>query len=252
LAYYSTGPGGPAPPQPQVIRWTELGAVNAPDGGCVRLMQRGAEFSITLDGAELMNSRRGGSEAALAVEACKRLRGRTRVDVVIGGLGMGFTLRAALAELGPSATITVVELLPEMLEWAAGPLATVFQASLADPRLRLVQGDVGEYVADRTSAYDAIILDVDNGPDGLVRPANGRLYSEDGLAVARRALRPGGVLAVWSASPAPAFVQRLYRSGFHAEDVLARSAATRGARHVVYVATVATVTRPLPVTGTAR
>jgi spermidine synthase len=219
-----------------VIRWTELAAAAAPDGGRVSLMQRGAEFSIMIDGAELMNSRRGGSEVVLAVEACRRLRGDA-AQLLIGGLGMGFTLRAALAELGACATVTVAELLPEVIDWARGPLASVFQGCLDDPRVRVVQGDVSLQITSRSSAFDAILLDVDNGPCGLVLPANDRLYSMDGLAAARRALRPDGVLAVWSASPDPTFARRLRSSAFEVEEATARSGGRRGARHVIYFAT---------------
>jgi spermidine synthase len=220
-----------------VIRWTKLAVAVAPGGEDLSLMQRGSEFSIMVGATELMNSRRGGSEIALAVAACERLRDVSAPHVLIGGLGMGFTLRAALAELGASATITVAELVPEVVSWARGPLAEVFGGSLEDPRLRIIEGDVGEQIRSRSAAYDAIVLDVDNGPDGLVRSANARLYDESGLAAVRGALRPGGVLAVWSASPSAAFVRRLRAAGFDVEEVVGRSGLRRGARHVVWIAT---------------
>jgi spermidine synthase len=220
-----------------VIRWTKLAVAVAPGGEDLSLMQRGSEFSIMVGATELMNSRRGGSEIALAVAACERLREVSAPLVLIGGLGMGFTLRAALAELGASATVTVAELVPEVVSWARGPLAEVFGGSLEDPRLRIIEGDVGEQIRSRSAAYDAIVLDVDNGPDGLVRSANARLYDESGLAAVRGALRPGGVLAVWSASPSAAFVRRLRAAGFDVEEVVGRSGLRRGARHVVWIAT---------------
>lgn len=223
-----------------MIRWTRLATASAPDGQDLSLMRRGSEVSIMLGGAELMNSRRGGSERALGVLACGRLHDRRAAHVLIGGLGMGFTLRAVLAELPASATVTAVELVPEVVRWARGPLAEVFEGCLDDPRLRLVVGDVGDEIRSGPSTYDAIVLDVDNGPDGLVRPANGRLYDEPGLTAARRALKPGGVLAIWSASPDPAFVRLLRRSGFEVEEMAARSGSRRGARHLVWIATTAT------------
>ncbi len=222
-----------------MIRWAKLAVATAPGGEDLSLMQRGSEFSIMVGATELMNSRRGGSEIALAIAACGRLRDKSAPQVLIGGLGMGFTLRAALAELGASATVTVAELLPEVVSWARGPLTEVFRGSLEDPRVRIIEEDVGGQIRSKTSAYDAIVLDVDNGPDGLVRPANGSLYDEAGLAAARRALRPGGVLAVWSASPSAAFVRRLRVAGFEVEEVVGRSGLQRGARHLIWIATVA-------------
>ncbi len=220
-----------------MIRWTKLAVAVAPGGEELSLMQRGSEFSIMVGANELMNSRRGGSEIALAIAACDRLRDVKAPHVLIGGLGMGFTLRAALAQLGESATITVAELLPEVVSWARGPLAEVFGGSLEDPRLQIVEGDVGEQIRSGSSVFDAIVLDVDNGPDGLVRPANGSLYDDSGLAAVRRALRPGGVFAVWSASPSAAFVRRLRLAGFSVDEVVGRSGRQRGARHVVWIAT---------------
>ena len=223
-----------------MIRWTQLAVAVAPDGAELKLMQRGSEFSIMVGAEELMNSRRGGSEVALATLACARLRDREAPRLLIGGLGMGFTLRAALGEVGAGARITVAELVPEVVSWARGPLAEVFQASLDDPRVDVVEGDVGALIAQAPSTFDAVLLDVDNGPGGLVRPGNDGLYGAPGLAAARRALRPGGVLAVWSASPSPSFVRRLRDAGFDVEEAGARSGARRGARHVVWLATVPT------------
>ena len=220
-----------------MIPWVKLAAAAAPGGEDLSLMQRGSEFSIVVGATELMNSRRGGSETGLAIAACNRLRDRSAAHVLIGGLGMGFTLRAALAELGASATITLVELLPDVVGWARGPLAEVFQDSLQDPRLRIVEGDVGGQITAASFAYDAIILDVDNGPDGLVRSANDSLYDARGLLAARRALRPGGVLAIWSASRHPPFVRRLKTAGFDVEELEARSGSRGGARHVIWIAT---------------
>ena len=204
--------------------------------GELRLMQRGAEFAIMLDRAELMNSRRAGSEEALATLACARLRDRQTAHILIGGLGMGFTLRAALAELGPKARITVAELVPEVVTWAKGPMAVIFGDSLSGARVEIREVDVGKLIRVGKPTYDAILLDVDNGPDGLSRPANDGLYNTAGLAAARAALRPDGLLAVWSAAPDQNFSQRLRRSGFAVEEIGARSRGKRGARHVVWIA----------------
>jgi spermidine synthase len=221
-----------------VIPWVQLDTATVPDGGGeLRLMQRGAEFAIMLDRAELMNSRRSGSEEALATLACARLRDRQRARLLIGGLGMGFTLRAALAELGAEARVTVAELVPEVIAWASGKMAAVFGSCLTDPRVSIQQKDVGSLMRAGSPTYDAILLDVDNGPDGLSRPANDGLYNAAGLDAARTALHPGGVLAVWSAGPDQNFTKRLRQAGFAVEELKARSRGTRGATHVVWIAT---------------
>ncbi len=220
-----------------MIPWVLLAAAVAPGGAELTLRRRGSEFSIMVGSDELMNSRRGGSEVALGEIACQGLRGAPTPHVLIGGLGMGFTLRAALDALGPHATITVAELVPEVLAWACGPLADVFGATLADPRVHLVQGDVAALIASARAAYDAIVLDVDNGPDGLVQAANGGLYDEGGLGAALRALKPSGVLAVWSASQDAAFSHRLTAAGFKVREHTARSGRpSRGARHLIWTA----------------
>ena len=206
--------------------------------GALRLFRRGGEFSIMLGANELMNSRLGGSEAALARAACGKVAGRPRLRLLIGGLGMGFTLRAALAALGPDARIVVAELVPAVVAWARGPMAIVFGASLADPRVEIVEADVAGLIHGATAAWDAILLDVDNGPDGLSLPANDRLYTESGLREAGAALRSGGILAIWSAAADPAFTRRLRRAGFVAEEHPVRAAGgRRGPRHMIWVAT---------------
>ncbi|KAB0678070.1 hypothetical protein [Aureimonas leprariae] len=210
----------------------------------LRLMQRGTEFSIMLGANELMNSRLSGSEEALATLACERLTRRPRPHVLIGGLGMGFTLRAALAALGDDARVTVAELVPAVIGWARGPMSSVFATSLVDPRVIIHDGDVAGPIAAERSSFDAILLDVDNGPDGLTSSANDALYGSFGLQQARRALRPGGVLAVWSAAPDPSFTARLERAGFAAKTARVCANGKRGgARHVVWLATATTSTR---------
>jgi spermidine synthase len=218
---------------------------DVPGGQPLRLFRRGADHMIVLERNELMNSRMSGSEEALAVMTCERLRARpgglAGVRMLIGGYGMGFTLRAALAELGPEARIEVAELVPKIIEWAEGPMAELTAGCLDDPRVRLVMEDVATPIFDGADAYggtyDAILLDVDNGPDGLVRPSNGRLYSARGLAAAKQALRPGGVLAVWSAAADPKFLKRLGDAGFAVDEVAVKARSNgKGPRHVIWFA----------------
>ena len=218
--------------------WTHLATATAPDGDILRLLRRGEEFSIRLAGGnELMNSRLGGSEEALATLALDHVFGRPAPRVLIGGLGMGFTLRAALTVAPSDARLIVSEIVPELVEWATEHMAEVFGDCLADPRVEVRTGDVGAAIRDATGAFDAILLDVDNGPDGLTRADNDALYGEVGLNAARRALTPGGVLAVWSAAPDPAFSRRLSRCGFDARARTVRAGRTkRGARHTIWTA----------------
>ena len=214
-----------------------IDTATVPDGGELRLFRRGDEFSIMLGANELMNSRLSGSEEALAELACDRLAAATAPHFLIGGLGMGFTLRAALARLGADAVVTVAELVPAVIAWARGPMADIFAGCLDDPRVRIVADDVASLIWAGSCVYDSVLLDVDNGPDGLSRASNGRLYSANGLAAARRALRPGGVLAIWSAAPDRAFTRRLGEAGYGVEEVVARGrAGGRGARHVIWLA----------------
>lgn len=217
-----------------MIPWVLVDVAPIPGGGELKLMRRGAEFSIRLGAVELMGSRAGGSETALANEACARLAA-TKPRVLIGGLGMGFTLRAALAALGPEAAVIVAELVPAVVAWARGPTAEVFAGCLDDPRVTIVEGDVGALIRDTTAAWDAILLDVDNGPAGQTRGGNDGLYAARGLAQAHRALRPGGVLAVWSVAPDEAFAGRMRQAGFALEEVRARANAGRGGRHVIWI-----------------
>ena len=221
-----------------MIPWSLVDTAQVPGGGELRLKQRGAEFSIMLGQNELMNSRLSGSEEALATLACERVRNRKAPRLLIGGLGMGFTLRAALAALGPAARIVVAELVPAVVAWARGPMAEVFADSLADPRVNIREADVGHLIRSEASAFDAILLDVDNGPEGLTRKANDGLYDLKGLSAARAALRPGGVLAVWSSTQNSKFTWRLGKAGFAVEEARARANGSRGgARHVIWIAT---------------
>lgn len=212
-----------------------LDTARIPGGGELRLYRRGDDFIIAIGANELMNSRMSGSEEALAVMSCKRLRSPDAASLLIGGYGMGFTLRAALAALGPKAKITIAELVPEIIEWARGPMAEIAAGCLGDPRVELMVGDVAAAIAGGRSRYDAILLDVDNGPDGLVREANDGIYSAGGLSAARTALRPGGILAIWSAAPDARFTRRLIAAGFKVEEVALRArAGGKGARHIIW------------------
>jgi spermidine synthase len=222
-----------------MVPWLQIDSTRVPGAEVeLRLMRRGADFSMMLGQNELMNSRLSGSEEALATLACRRIEAVKRPHLLIGGLGMGFTLRAALAVLGPEARITVAELVPAVIAWARGPLAGIFGDSLNDPRANILSADVIEVIQSHPAAFDAILLDVDNGPEGLIRKANNALYSLMGLKAIRAALQPGGVLAVWSSGPNPAFTRRLRDAGFDANEVGVRATTKRsGAHHVIWFAT---------------
>jgi spermidine synthase len=214
-----------------------LASAAVPGGGDLRLFQRGADYFITLDHSELMTSRMSGSEEALAEMACDRLGANAAPHLLIGGYGMGFTLRAALARLGSDARVTVAELVPEVIDWAKGPMADLTAGCLGDPRVDVVLDDVGAVIGGAARRYDAILLDVDNGPDGLTREGNDRIYSMAGLARARAALRPGGVLAIWSAAPDARFARRLKDAGFAVEEVPVRARSSgKGGRHIIWFA----------------
>lgn len=221
-----------------MIPWEKIDTAKIPGSDEeLRLMRRGKEFSIKLGTNELMNSRLSGSEAALATLAAKQIEKVAKPVVLIGGLGMGFTLRAALAVLGPEARIVVSELVPPVVAWARGPMAEVFGDSLDDARVSICEIDVGEIIRAKRSSFDAILLDVDNGPEGLTRKGNDALYSVSGLQAAKSALRPGGVLAVWSSGPHDAFTSRISRAGFDVNAINVRATGRGGgARHVIWIA----------------
>jgi spermidine synthase len=222
-----------------MIPWQQIDTARVPGASIeLRLMRRGAEFSMMLGQNELMNSRLSGSEEALATLACRRIEAVKRPHLLIGGLGMGFTLRAALAVLGPEAQITVAELVPAVITWARGPMADIFGDSLEDPRASIRSADVVEVIRSHPSAFDAILLDVDNGPEGLIRKANDALYDIKGLKAIHKSLRPGGVVAVWSSGPNALFSKRLGDAGFDVNEVAVRATAKRsGVRHVIWFAT---------------
>ncbi|GEN98301.1 spermidine synthase [Novosphingobium sediminis] len=215
-----------------------LGTAQVPGGTELKLYRHDRDFMIVMGHNELMSSRMSGSEIALATETIKRLKGRTAPCLLIGGYGMGFTLRAAQEVLGPKAELVVAELVPEIIEWARGPMAELAAGCLDDPRVRLIMGDVGSVIDGAAGDFDAILLDVDNGPDGVVRDGNNSLYTSSGLRAARRALTPGGVLAVWSAGPDPAFTRRLEKNGFSVDEIrVAARTNGKGPKHTIWFAT---------------
>jgi len=220
--------------------WKLLDSAPIPGGkGELRLYQRGEEFSIKIAGSagELMNSRLHGSEDALAELACARIAARAQPHVLIGGLGMGFTLAAALRHLGSNASVVVAELVPAVVEWNCGPLGQVAGHPLRDERASVRVSDVALMLEEARSVYDAILLDVDNGPEGLTKHDNNWLYSIDGLTTTFDALRPEGVLAVWSAGPDAVFAERLRQVGFEVDERRVRAHAGRkGATHTIWLA----------------
>jgi spermidine synthase len=212
--------------------WEIVDRARAPDGAELVLARRDGEWVVRAEGQTLMSSRVHGSEEALAAIALREAAERRAV--LVGGLGMGFTLRAALDRLPPDAKVVVVELVPELVAWNRGPLAALAGRPLDDRRVRLQQGDVGGRIAEAHGAYDAILLDVDNGPAPLAHAGNASLYGDRGARACAGALRPGGVLAVWSAGPDERYRSRLERAGLavREERVPARGA-SGGVRHVV-------------------
>lgn len=213
-----------------------IDTADIPGGGQLHLVRHGADFEIMFDEEQLMGSWAYRSEEALATLAFERLRG-SDPRILIGGLGMGFTLAAARSALPLSGTIVVAELVPKVVAWAAGPLAHIFGDSLADPRVSLEIRDVHDVIVERSARFDAILLDVDNGPDALINLANERLYCNWGLRAAHSALRPGGLLAVWSAYPDRSFADRLQETGFEVKEVVVDPDGTeQEPPHVIWLA----------------
>lgn len=228
-----------------MIPWKQLGSATVPSthaassasGGELTLHQRGHEFSVRIGRAELMNSRAHGSEEALAELCCARIRQRPRACVLVGGLGMGFTLAAALRNLSSDARVVVAELVPEVVAWNRTFLADLAGNPLMDARVEVREQDVAEVLRSERATYDAILLDVDNGPEGLTHEANDWLYGRTGLACIKAALRPASVLGVWSAKPHEGFENRLARGGFNVEEHTVKARRERGPRHTIWVAT---------------
>ena len=219
--------------------WTLLGEAPIPDTEQSLSLYQGKDdffIKISSGGGELMSTRKHGSEDALGVLPCQRLSNRESTRVLIGGLGMGFTLAAVLKEVGPGAEVTVAELIPEVVDWNRGPLGERSGLPLNDPRTKVHVGDVAKLMRRKRGYFDVIALDVDNGPEGLTQSANDWLYSMPGIIAAQEALTPDGILAYWSAGPDQAFHDRLRRCGFLVEEVNVHAHCKKGARHTIWLA----------------
>jgi spermidine synthase len=215
--------------------WEVLGQARTPDGATMTLTRSGAEHVIRVDGQHLMSSRMHGSEEALAALACARARALPAPRVLVGGLGMGFTLRAALDQLPAEAAVLVVELLPAVVVWNRSLLGHLAGHPLTDPRVEVEVTDVAATLRASGERFDAILLDVDNGPAAFTSTDNDGLYDERGLAAVRESLAPGGVLGVWSAKDDRRFQQRLRAAGFTVEVRQARAHLNKGPRHTIFV-----------------
>jgi len=222
-----------------MIPWTLLGTANIPNnGGELMLTQRENDFSIHLKGVrgELMNSRVHCSEEALAELGCAHLQGMENTKVLVGGLGMGFTLAAALKATSINSQVVVSELVAEVIEWNKGPLGECAGRPLDDDRVQIHLGDVAELFIMRQATYNAVLLDVDNGPEGFTKADNNDLYSIESLQAIKDTLHPGGILAIWSAWNDPKFTQQLKKVGFKVKDKIVRAHKGKGSRHTIYLA----------------
>ncbi|GAA6185824.1 MULTISPECIES: spermidine synthase [Alteromonadaceae] len=222
-----------------MIPWTQLGTANIPNGGGeMKLSQRGDEFSIRLSGirGELMNSRVYNSEKELSKLGCAYLKSVDDAQVLVGGLGMGYTLAEALKAVPLSAQVTVAELVPEVVVWNQGPLGECAKRPLDDPRTKVVVGDVKALLSTNKPTFDAILLDVDNGPEGLTHANNNWIYSIQGIQDIYQVLRPKGMLAVWSAGPDYLFSVRLKDAGFDVDTRVVRARQGKGSRHTIFLA----------------
>jgi spermidine synthase len=213
-----------------------VGTAKVPGGGELRCWRHDGDFSIRIDGIELMSSRVHGSEEAMAELAIERLGSRRNPRVLVGGLGMGFTLARALQLAGPESIVDVVEVVPEIVQWNRELFGHCAGHPLKDPRTRLHMGDVNSRISEVNGLYDVMLLDVDNGPDGLVRGDNDRIYSRRGLDRAWTAMRPGSVLAVWSSRSDDRFSERLERGGFQVQEHRVRARRTQGPVRTIWIA----------------
>jgi spermidine synthase len=216
--------------------WRTIGRARARDGTELKLTHHESEYAILADNRPLMSSRMHGSEESLATFGCRMAASLPQPCVLVGGLGMGFTLRAALDVLPSSATVIVAELIPAVVEWNRGPLAPLANHPLADVRVRIEEGDVGETMRSNPGRFDAVLLDVDNGPAAITAASNAALYGAKGVAIARASLKRGGVLAIWSANDAPTFEARLRDAGFRVQRKHVRGHIDGGPRHTILIA----------------
>jgi len=201
----------------------------------MKLYRRGDEYSIKTGYSELMNSRMHSSEDVLAELGCKHLRQKSQARVLIGGLGMGFTLAEALKHVADDAEVVVAELVPAVVQWNQSHLSALANHPTQDKRVTIYEGDVGELIREQDSGFDAILLDVDNGPEGLTRQENGALYSSRGLESALKALHPQGVFGVWSAFASKAFTKRMQKAGFQTQEVPCRAHGKKGSKHMIWL-----------------
>ena len=222
-----------------MIPWELLDSAEVPGSTEVlTLYRRGEEYSIRVDGAELMNSRAHGSEDALAEVACGRIAKHHNPRVLIGGLGLGFTADSALKHLGANATVIVGEIAPAVVEWNRKYLSHLAGHPLRDKRTKVIVDDIARIIRKDSNAYDAIMLDVDNGPEGMSRKGNEWLYTDEGIHAIFRALRPGGVFALWSVAQNKQYTRRLRKAGFTVEEINARGRGSgKGAHHTIWLAT---------------
>jgi len=218
-----------------VKKWTAVDQALTPDGKTISLHEHDGSYTIRVDGVALMSTRQHASEEKLAQLACAHLKGAPRARVLIGGLGFGFTLRAALAELAADSAVVVVEMLAAVIAWNRNPAYPLAADVLSDPRVTLQQQDVADVIRAGRGGFDSIILDVDNGPVALSADGNARLYGQGGLKLIRAALRPEGAVAFWSAAPDPAFEALLTRAGFQVEVQGCRSHGNSGRRHTLFL-----------------
>jgi spermidine synthase len=216
-------------------KWTAVDQALTPDGKTISLHEHDGSYMIQVDGVPLMSTRQHASEEKLAELACAHVRGILGARVLIGGLGFGFTLKAALATVGDDAQVIVAEILGAVIAWNRNPGLPLAAGVLADPRVIVLQQDVGDAIREGCGSFDAIILDVDNGPAALSTDGNRRLYASSGLRSARTALRPGGCLALWSVAPDPAFEKLMTQAGFRVEVQRCRSHMSSGRWHTLFL-----------------
>lgn len=216
-------------------KWTQLDSTKTPDGRALVFAEHDGDYSISVGGAELMSTRRHYSEEKLAELACADLKKKPRVKVLIGGLGLGFTLKAALQALGSDATIVQAEILPAVIEWNRNPAYPLAAQALEDRRVQLVQRDVAAVIRQSPATFDAIMLDVDNGPAALTSDGNRSLYAFSGLNAVRTALKPGGRVVYWAAAPDFPFEKLLGKVGFEVESQRCRAHNTSGSWHTLYI-----------------
>jgi spermidine synthase len=216
-------------------KWTTVDQTLSPDGKTVSLHEHDGSYTIRVDGVPLMSTRQHASEEKLAQLACAHLRWKQSARVLIGGLGFGFTLKAALAAVGADATVVVAEILAAVIGWNRNPAFQLAAGAMADPRVLVLEQDVLEVIRGQRASFDSIILDVDNGPVALSTGGNRRLYDPAGLRLVRAALRPAGCVAFWSAAGDPAFQKLMVRAGFQVDVQVCRSRSNSGSRHTIFL-----------------